>query len=522
LVPDQVEIDASREVFRARYNVELVVFLPTPGWPEVPRFLEELAHRVSQQGAPTRPRDIEPVRLIALRLENIGPFRSFSLNFEHDWNVFLGNNGSGKSTLLRAIALVLCGDDSRALNEGSRLLRSTADTGFVELDIGRDIPRRVGDAAISQRLETYRTELSRDRAGVHVNVRTQVSPLKMGRWVALAFPPLRGISVGNPKGPTADSAPSPVVEDVLPILVGQTDARMESLKQWLVNLDVRSRPGEGISEKQASRNLALRDRFFEVFNAFVPGVNVAFVGVDRNTWQVTVATNGVEIGIDQVSQGTSSMLGWVGALLQRMSEIHGASQDPWTQAAVVLIDEIDAHLHPEWQQKIVATLKSQFENVQFVATTHSPLIVGELEAQQVYRVRWEDGDVIAAHPAHSVKGLGVAGVLTSEMFGLSSTLDEATRELLEKQRRIAGSESLSDGQKIELEQVNAELETLGFRYQVRDEHFSEYLKGRHQLDLEQTAPGVARSGPSQVPDERVKELVKEAVARVALRTADSE
>jgi energy-coupling factor transporter ATP-binding protein EcfA2 len=507
LVAENDAIDLSREVFKARYGVELLVFRPTPGWPELPAFVTELAQAVAARAPATPPVGIEAFRLVAVKLENVGPFKTLSLDLNQNWNVLLGNNGSGKSTLLRAIALVLCGDDSRALIEGGRLLRTGATNGAVELMVGRDI---------------YRTELSRDKSGaVHVNVGNRVSPLKTGRWVALAFPPLRGISIDNPKGPTADGSPSPVVEDVLPILAGQTDARLSSLKQWLVNLDVRSTSGEGVSAEDAAENRRLRDHFFDVFNAFVPGANVKFASVDRKSWQVNVTTNGIEVGIEQVSQGTSSLLGWVGALLQRMYEIHGAEKDIKRQAAVVLIDEIDAHLHPEWQQQIVGALKEQFPNVQFIATTHSPLIVGELELAQVYRVRWEGEEVVADHPTQPIKGMGVAGLLTSEMFGLTSTVDKTTQNLLERQRTLSGSDRpLSEDQKAALEEVNKELESLGFRYQVRDPEFSEYLRERHQRTREEAESQAPESAAKAAINPRVKDLVKTAIARATGRAQD--
>jgi ABC-type multidrug transport system ATPase subunit len=504
LVPEEEEVDAIREVFKIRHGVELLVFRPSPGWSEVRAFLENLARTVSARAPAPRPIDPEAFRLKALKLENIGPFKNLLLEFDQSWNVLLGNNGAGKSTILRALALVLCGDDTRALIEGARLLRSKNDRGAIELVVGND---------------TYRTELTRDTTGaVHVNVGTRVSPLKIGRWVALAFPPLRGVSINDPRGPTTEGSPSPVIDDVLPILVGQTDSRLSSLKQWLVNLEVRSSPGDGVGTKEAARNRKLRDHFFELFNAFVPGLNVRFANVDRQSWQVNVITNDLEVGIDQLSQGTSSILGWAGSLLQRMYEIHGADKDVRQTAAVVLLDELDAHLHPDWQQRIVSTLKEQFPNVQFIATTHSPLIVGELDAKQIYCMQWKSGEVLAERPTQPIQGMGLTGLLRSEMFGLTTTVDKKTDELLEQQRQLsAGDEPLTDDQRIALEKVNTELENLGFRYQVRDPQYTEYLKKQHQIAREMIGDEPPTSAAKSPVSDRVEALLKSAVARATRR-----
>jgi hypothetical protein len=503
LVAESEGIELARDVFKQR-GVELLVFRPTPGWPEVSGFLTKLVKSVAARASKVQPGEIEPILLRKVELRNIGPFHSLSLDLDEHWNVLLGNNAAGKSTVLRAIALVLCGDDSRALIEGGRLLKTETHEGFVQLMVGSNV---------------YRTELVRDSGGtVHVNVGTRVAPLKAGRWVILAFPPLRGISIDNPKGPTTEGSSLPTIEDVLPILTGQIDGRLSSLKQWLINLDVRSTPGAGVDVVEAEENRKLRDHFFRLFNAFVPGADVQFAGVDRKTWQVTVLTKGVKIGIEQLSQGTNSILGWVGALLQRMYEIHGSHKDIKFQSAVVLIDEIDAHLHPDWQQRIVGALSEQFHAVQFIATTHSPLIVGEMEQRQVYRMQQQpDGEVVATHPSRPLKGLGVAGLLTSDMFGLESTVDQKTHALLEQQRALAASDNLTMAEKIALEKVTAQLDELGFRHQMRDIEYTKYLQERDRLIKERAGSQSPDSISQDDAPESVKELIREAVARTVER-----
>jgi predicted ATP-binding protein involved in virulence len=220
-------------------------------------------------------------------------------------------------------------------------------------------------------------------------------------------------------------------------------------------------------------------------------------------------SHGAKIGIAQLSQGTNSILGWAGTSLQRIYEIHGHDKDIKLQSAVVLIDEIDAHLHPDWQRRIVGALSEQFRAVQFIATTHSPLIVGELEQHQVYRMEQQpDGEIVATRPTHPLKGLGVAGLLTSAMFGLTSTLDQKTQALLEQQRALSASEELTEADKVKLEEVNAQLEGLGFWYQMRDPEYTRYLKERDQLIQEQ---GGSQPTAREEPPPAVKELIKKAV-----------
>ena len=505
LVSDEDEIESVRDTFKSRYGVELLLFKASPGWPEVPAFISRLAELVGES-SPADAVELQPIRLNKVKLENIGAFDNVELDLDKHWNVLLGNNGCGKSTVLRSIALVLCGDDSRALKEGERLLREGTSKGAVELIVGDDV---------------FRTELSRDANGtVHVNVATRVSPLKAGKWVALAFPPLRGISTKHLTGPTQSGSSSPIVEDVLPLLEGTTDERLASLKQWLINLDFRSTPGAGITEKQALDNRKLQEHFFSIFNAFVPSAQVEFARINRQTWQVKVISNGHEVELEQVSQGVNSMLGWIGTLLQRMYEIYGAVNIT-AQTAVVLIDEIDAHLHPDWQQRIIITLKDQFPNVQFIATTHSPLIVGELETNQIFKFSRRDGQLTVANPLY-VKGMGYAGLLTSNLFDLDTTIDSKTLALLEQQRQLTTEDRLSDSQREELERINEQLEMLGFRYLVRDQEYSDYLKERRRLMVRAGLSPLQLVERERREQPGLQELIRDAIQTTMKKTGRGE
>jgi hypothetical protein len=86
------------------------------------------------------------------------------------------------------------------------------------------------------------------------------------------------------------------------------------------------------------------------------------------------------VPLEAISQGTGSVLCWIGTLLERLSEAGSGG------AALVLIDEIDAHMHPKWQQLFVSAFREQFQDVQVIATTHSPLLVGSLKPEEIWLV----------------------------------------------------------------------------------------------------------------------------------------
>jgi predicted ATP-binding protein involved in virulence len=103
--------------------------------------------------------------------------------------------------------------------------------------------------------------------------------------------------------------------------------------------------------------------------------------------------------------------------------------------ALILIDEIDAHMHPHWQHVLIGTLKNLFPSAQFVASSHSALVVSGLSRDEVLVFSRDDGDarkVKAAHPPGDLKGWRVDQILTSAAFGLAGARDPETLRDLER------------------------------------------------------------------------------------------
>src|SRR6185369_12415705 len=89
--------------------------------------------------------------------------------------------------------------------------------------------------------------------------------------------------------------------------------------------------------------------------------------------------------------------------------------------------------------------------------------------------------VVACHPELDPRGLGYAAIVTSDMFGIASSLDAPTQKLLEEQRAFGAKEKLSDDEQLELDAINAQLDRLGFRFFHPDDEYSRYLRLRNKL-----------------------------------------
>jgi energy-coupling factor transporter ATP-binding protein EcfA2 len=469
LVPWTPGFALSAERLRAKYGIELLPYVDDPGQSGVARFLRRLGNAVA--GSDPSARTEGPSYITDLELVNIGPFGRLELTFQPGWNVILGDNGSGKSTVLRALALAVAGDDSRLDNLGGRLLRAGQSRGSVEVRAGRDV---------------YQSQLLREAVRVAVRA-ARPTALQAGAWTVIAFPSVRGVSKGD-SPPVVRDIVNPVVEDVLPMLGRGSDERLDDIKQWLLRLSLDAEDRPDLNPAVAARARSLRSSFFEVLAAFTQELTLEFSRIDRPTWQVLVRTDDGEVSLDLVSQGTSSIVGWIGTVLQRLYEIHPDSAHPKQEAAIVLIDEIDAHMHPGWQKALVPLLKKWFPRLQVIATTHSPLIVGAMAEDEVIRLRRGPDGIEPVGIGEPLRGLRSDQILTSAAFDLESTRDADTDRLLTQYTKL-----LAIGKRSKEEQ--AEFDALAGRVRNLPGVEATPAQRRQMKDLERDVEAVRAALP---------------------------
>lgn len=156
--------------------------------------------------------------------------------------------------------------------------------------------------------------------------------------------------------------------------------------------------------------------------------------------------------------------------------------------SLFLLDEPDTHLNPAWAVKYLKFLRDfvpNHETSHLLMVTHHPLAIAELDKKQI-QVMWQDesNQVQAQAPAESPRGMGYGGILTSDMFGLRSTLDNPTEDLLRERRSLVELDQLTAEQRQELKLLDAKIEALGFTTAHWDKDYQEYLQIRKKLDTE--------------------------------------
>lgn len=183
--------------------------------------------------------------------------------------------------------------------------------------------------------------------------------------------------------------------------------------------------------------------------------------------------------------------------------------------SLFLLDEPDTHLNPSWAVKYLKFLEEfvpNHETSHLLMVTHHPLAIAELKKQQV-QVMWHDStnQVHANEPEENPRGMGYAGILTSDMFGLRTTLDNSTERLLRLRRKFTEKDNLNKTQLSRLAKIDKAIEKLGFTTAHWDEDYALYLKMRKQLEKESNSI-YEDFDATQERKERAKEIIKKILA----------
>lgn len=194
--------------------------------------------------------------------------------------------------------------------------------------------------------------------------------------------------------------------------------------------------------------------------------------------RIRVKKEGVEGSLEfsELSEGEQQLLTVLG-LLRFTKE----------KQSLFLLDEPDTHLNPAWKLEYVDLLQDvvgKNETSQVLVVTHDPLLVGGLKREQVQIFSFEGPEkrIVVGPPEEDPIGMGVAGLLTSELFGLPTTLDLETQKKLDRKRELAVKDELKPEEKGELESLDKELAKMGFLSAFRDPLYSQFLKAVREFD----------------------------------------
>jgi AAA domain, putative AbiEii toxin, Type IV TA system len=229
--------------------------------------------------------------------------------------------------------------------------------------------------------------------------------------------------------------------------------------------------------KELGESVGEADRFFRYAEAAYIGDLIEEVRVNFKLKDA----NG-NINFSQLSEGELQLLTVLG--LMRITKMDDC---------LFLLDEPDTHLNPIWKlryfeeiEKVI--LRNESETLvgdsQIIITTHDPLMIGSLRREQVRILRKEQDRSTVEMPIEHPQGMGVAGLLKSEMFGLPSTLDRPTLRKLEERNNLLARkarEGLNQSEDEKLTQLSNHLDDLGFSREYRDPLYQLFIQKMYEV-----------------------------------------
>jgi hypothetical protein len=299
--------------------------------------------------------------------------------------MLLGENAVGKSSILQGIALALIGDvQARRLRLNvADYFRSESSDRWDQLD-----PR---DASVGLQFR-YGTSIAEFKLD---GERRAIMPTNRPRVAVLGYGPRRFFDRNRSRHPTG-------AYSRVQTLFSPT-AAIPYPGTWLNGLEL----NEFNQVAQVMRVVLSLDEKDDLVR-------------DRDG-RICISVSGKPIPVEWLSEGYRSIFVMVADILRELLPSFPILEDA---EAIVLIDEIETHLHPRWKMRVMSSLRRALPRVQFIVTTHDPLCLrGMDDGEVVVLQRDAEGEITKLENLPSIKGMRADQLLTSDYFGLSSTID---------------------------------------------------------------------------------------------------
>jgi len=430
-----------------------------------------------------------PIYIKNLVLKNIRTFREVELNFENEngtlpqWTIILGDNGIGKSTLLQCVAwmkpLFLYEKDNKISNYiPSPFITDEQNDRFIGLVSKSNDAYKYGSriTANFQSNKVLKSKSVTEKDDIcTTTVDFQINELEELLDVKFDLKTTKGNNFYNNEVLIYAYSASrtlgklnifePEMENMIPDFINEKTILYDA-EQILININHGLLGAKGLEKK---RYKEYNNKVKEMLVSLLPDVtHVAdilviaprLVNKRMRESEVLITTkHGKKIPLNDFSLGYKNAVYWSMDLSWRLFNHYPDSKNALKEPVIVLIDEIDLHLHPKWQTEIIENLSYHFPKAQFIVTSHSPLMVQADSKANFAVLQFNEGDecVEVINETIGVDGWRIDQILTSEFFGLKSTRGAEYNDLLTRRTSLISKKSLTPKEKNELENITKKL-----------------------------------------------------------------
>lgn len=228
-------------------------------------------------------------------------------------------------------------------------------------------------------------------------------------------------------------------------------ATLMNAEEWLVRTDYAALRSESADKRREFEQIQ------DILKETLPDIDDIRIGVsDDDVPRVEFKTPYGWVPLHGLGLGYKTVIAWMVDLVARLFDRYPGSDNPLAEPAIVLVDEIDLHLHPRWQRTIMSFLTERFPNTQFIVTAHSPLVVQAAADANLVLLRREGDHVVIDNDPEVIDNWRIDQVLTS-VFGLPSARPPKLDELLERREALLSKSELTDADERELDKIEAKI-----------------------------------------------------------------
>lgn len=376
----------------------------------------------------------------AITIENLKCFRSkqridFSSGDGHaKWTIILGNNGTGKTTVLQAIYGSLSFKEYAINNEHTI-----------------DLPLLFDTRGAFPKNPQFKVETHFGKESAFI--------LETGRFAPRHFRSLKQVPIfAYTSGRTLEKSDEWDPENHIShedFSSGESQ-KLSNPSLWLADLHHKKVVSK--SAKFAKHLDTVTETLIRVLPDIADIIFPKPTALDSEP--VLFKTPYGNVAPDNLSHGYKTLIAWLIDLVRRMIHRYPRAKDPLAMPAIVLVDEIDLHLHPSWQRKLIKYLDERFKKTQFIVTAHSPLIAQSNPDARIVLLERRGKETIVRQDLDSIKHWRLDQILQSDLFGFETLSSPAESELQEVRRALLRKKRLSATEKKKLEKLNVQLSEL--------------------------------------------------------------
>ena len=335
----------------------------------------------------------------SLVIDNFRGIRHVELPFHERSSVLVGENGAGKSAILDCLAIML----SRLIGR----IQSSSGTGrfFVVNDISNNQFETASTVHFLFRDQNVPWSVAKTRGGRKKQTISNLQSIKsivsrIHEEIAENDAANIPISIYYPVNRAVLDIPlrinrKHIFDQFSAYSLALTGARRDFrlFFEWFRNR-------EDIENENRIERASYRDAQLEAVRRAITLIMPGFteIKVKRSPLRMTVQKAGEELIVNQLSDGEKCLLALAGDLARRLAVANPSRNNPLEGNGIVLIDEVDLHLHPALQHNIVNALENTFPACQFIVSTHSPLIIGNLDPEKIFILHRDRQELSIAKP----------------------------------------------------------------------------------------------------------------------------